>query len=80
MRQRGRARQAATGCAWNRITTLPIVDVDKSAEIGGLKLGMAIARRFLRYSEPPFDPIERSSFVFVIEPVISFADIFIERP
>ena len=28
----------------------------------------------------PFDPIGRGSFVFVIEPVISFADIFIERP
>jgi hypothetical protein len=32
------------------------------------------------YSAPPFVPIGRCSFVFVIEPVISFADIFIERP
>jgi hypothetical protein len=36
MRQRGFDRQAATAVARNRIHPLPIVDVDKSAEIGGL--------------------------------------------
>jgi alkylation response protein AidB-like acyl-CoA dehydrogenase len=36
-RQRGRARQAATGCALEPYYASAIVDVDKSAEIAGLK-------------------------------------------
>jgi hypothetical protein len=36
MRQPGVDRQAATGGARNHKQPLPIVDVDKSAEIGGL--------------------------------------------
>jgi hypothetical protein len=41
---------------------------------------MEIVRKFLRCSAPSFNPSERGSFIFVIEPVRSFADIFIERP
>ena len=69
-------RRSASRYSWarNRMSALPIVDVDKSAEICGLIL-------WHRKTSPlPFYSTGRRHFVFVIEPVTCCADVFIERP